>query len=45
MDREYNGYTIRPEGSHYIVVDEDGKIVTRADSIEEAKQEIDELEE
>lgn len=45
MNREYNGYTIKSENNHYIVVDEDGQIVARADTIEEAKQEIDNMEE
>lgn len=45
MDRKYKGYAIKRERDHYIVVDKDGEIVARTDSIEEAKQEIDELEE
>ena len=45
MSRKYKGYTIKHENNHYIVVNEDGEIVARTDSIEEAKREIDELEE
>jgi len=41
---EYKGYIIKKEFDHYLITDQENKEIARTDTIEEAKQEIDNME-